>query len=102
MFLQYLRVNLPYSYRVVAGMQGLGLLVFTNQIYLYYENEFGLKILATSNGYYNFTSRLESFSLNYAMGPIVLFSCYLVAYFSMYSPIKTFCKAYADYKEYLY
>lgn len=58
MFLYCLKVKLPCSYRIVTGMQGLGLLAFTKQIYLYYENEFGLKMLAATNGYYNFSSRL--------------------------------------------
>ena len=79
-------------------MQGFGLLVFSSQIYLYYENEFGLKLLATSNGFYNFRTRLDSFSLNYAMGPIALFAFFLIIYLSVYSATKTFYKSYESYK----
>lgn len=82
-------------------MQGLGLLIFTSQIYFYYENEFGLSILTTSNGFYYFKTRLDNFSLNHAIGPIALFGYFLIIYFTMYSPSKTFVKVYESYKEYL-
>ncbi len=97
MLLYCLRIKLPYSYRIIVGLQGFSLLLFTNQFYLYFENEFGLRLLFKSNGFYNFTSRLEALSLNYAIGPIVMFGCFFVAYFVLYYPTKTFRKDYEEY-----
>ena len=101
MLLYCLRIKLPYSYRIIVGLQGFSLLLFSNQLYLYFENEFGLRLLFKSNGFYNFSSRLEAISLNYAIGPIVMFGCFLTAFFVLYYPTKTFRKSYDEYCSYL-
>lgn len=101
MFLFFIRVRLIYSYRIVAGLQGLALLIFSQQMFLYAENEFGLRILSRSNGYYEHTSRMEPISVKYAYGPFVLFGCYFVALFGMYPLSLTFVKRYEDFQTYL-
>lgn len=39
-----------------------------------------MRYLAKSNGYFNFTNRLEALNINYAIGPFVLLGCFLVVY----------------------
>jgi hypothetical protein len=100
-FLYYLKAKLPLSYRIVVGLQGLSLLIHSHNIYLFFDNIFGLRLLAKSHGFYNFSSRLDTLSINYAIGPFVLLGCFLVVYLCGYHLTETFRKKYKTYTDYL-
>lgn len=101
MLLFCLKVKLPFSYRLLVGLQGLSLLVFSKNIYLYFENQFGLTFLSKANGFFNFSNRLQGASIDHAIGPFVLLGCFFVAFLALYPLTQTFCKPYSDYQEYL-
>lgn len=101
MLLYCLKIRLPISYRIITGLQGLGLLIYSKVIYLYFENYYGLRILSKSNGFYNMPYRLQSLSFYYVLPIIILFCCFLAALFILYYPMKTFKQDYEDYCDYL-
>jgi hypothetical protein len=102
MLLFCLKAKAPIAYRIIAGLQSLSMLIFSNQYYLYFETFFGLKTLYKSNGYYSLgVNRLETISISYAVPAIVLFCSFLVGLFGLYYPVKTFIKEYESYSDYL-
>jgi len=88
MVLYCLRAKLLYSYRIIVGLQSLSLLLYSSQIYLYYENEYGLRTLSKANGPYLLTYRNDSLSLNTGLNSIALLGCFLSALFLGYYPMK--------------
>jgi hypothetical protein len=95
MILFTLKAKTPLSYRVVSGLQSFSMLISSDQFYLYYESFFGLRTIYRSNGYYMFGyNRLEASSLYFAMPVLVLFCAFLLGFFFMYSPFKSFVKSY--------
>lgn len=100
--LYFLKTKLPYSYRIITGLQGLSLLIFSKQLYLSFENEFGLRMLARSNGAYNLSSsRLEDLSFDHAVGTYAVMGCFVLAYLFGYDLVQTFRSRSAGYLEYL-
>jgi hypothetical protein len=85
-----LKVKLPISYRLVSGIQGLALLIYSSNMYLDYEDFFLLKTFNFLSGPYQLQYRLQNLSNQHAKQVYYLLAFFFVLFMIFYYPTKAF------------
>lgn len=87
-----LKIKLPLSYRVLSGLQGISLLIYSSNIYFDNEDFYMLRTFNLLSGPYNLTYRLESLSNTHAIQTYILLCVFVFLLLVLYYPSNTFYK----------
>jgi hypothetical protein len=87
-----LKIKLPLSYRVLSGLQGISLLIYSPNIIINDDDFFMLKTFNLLSGPYNLTYRLDSLSNAHAFQTYILLGLFIFLLLVLYYPSNTFYK----------
>ena len=101
MMLFCLKVRLPLTYRIISALQGISLIVFSQHLYLRFEDFYLLKILYKSNGYYSQPDRVSTQPLHFITPVLVLLVGFAFGLIGLYFPTRIHTHNYESYTAYL-